>query len=230
MWVSSSILLAQHSLTSHYLLIILTLSRVPYVDSSKTPANELITIFYALVIFIVIHIVPAVDGMFLIFSLNIKEHFIVIQDRFKESTFSNPLESRNKIKSLVIYHLNTLEVTEQLSQSFSVILFAQTLLTSVQVCVIGFQIVSGTRDLMETLVNVFFLCSILIQLFIYCYGGALITSESFNINSAIQQSQWYNLTPGDRKMLILIMMRAQRPLRIKSGFYEASMESFLLVG
>lgn len=199
-------------------------------DSSKTPANELITMFYMLVVFIVIHIVPAVDGMFLIFSLNIKEHFIVIQDRFKESTFSNPLESRNKIRSMIIYHLNTLDVTEQLSRSFSVILFAQTLLTSVQVCVIGFQIVSGSGELMDILVNVIFLCSILIQLFIYCYGGTLITSESLNINIAVQESQWYNLASEDRKMLILIMMRAQRPLRIKSGFYEASMESFLLVG
>lgn len=198
-------------------------------DNSRTPANELITIFYVFVIFIVAHIVPAVDGMFLIFSLNIKEHFIIIQDRFKRSTFLEPFENKNKIRAMIRYHLETLDVTEQLSGCFQWIVFAQTLLTSVQVCAIGYQIVSG-YNLVDTLVNIIFLCSILIQLFIYCYGGALITSESLGINSAVQQSQWYNLTPNDRKMLILIMMRAQRAVRIKSGFYEASMETFLLVG
>lgn len=174
--------------------------------------------------------VPAVDGMFLIFSLNIKEHFVIVQDMFKSSSFMTPLTNRKHIQKMIEYHLETLDVTEQLSSSFSVIVFAQTLLTSVQVCVIGYQIVGGSEDMLERLVNIFFFSSIFIQLFIYCYGGALITSESLNINSAVQQSQWYNLAPTDRKMLILVMMRAQKPLRIKSGFYDASMESFFLVG
>lgn len=177
----------------------------------------------------VVHIVPAVDGMFLVFSLNIKEHFVIIQDMFKRSSFLNPLTNRMKIQNMIEYHLEVLEVTEQLSNCFSSVVFAQTLLTSVQVCMIGYQIVAESAELMDKLVNVIFLNSILIQLFIYCYGGTLITSESLNINTAVQQSQWYNLEPSDRKMLILIMMRAQRPVRVKSGFYEASMESFLLV-
>lgn len=203
--------------------------RVPFVDSSKTPNNELIILFMGFMVYNVAHLVPAVDGMFLVFSLNIKEHFSIIQDRFKECSFINQARNRKIIKELIEYHLAVLEVTEQLSNTFAPIVFAQTCLTSVQVCVIGYQFVRGSAQSMDNLAYISFLCSILIQLFIYCYGGALITSESFNVNLAVQQSQWYNLKPADRTMLVLIMMRAQRPIYIKSMFYDASMESFILV-
>lgn len=187
--------------------------------------------FFGAVVFLVCHIVPAVDGMFLTFSLNIKEHLIILQEKLKESSFCEFDRNENKkiLISLVKNHNKIIKITKKLSEAYAQIVFVQTLLTSVQVCVIGFQIIENSTDKASIFVNICFLFSIFIQLLIYCYGGAQITSESLNINIAVQLSQWNILEPAERKLLILVMLRAQKPLKIKSGLHEASMETFMFV-
>lgn len=58
----------------------------------------------------------------------------------------------------------------------------------------------------------------------------MIASESFNVSLAIQESSWYVLKPNDRCTILVMMVRAQKPLIITSGLFDASLNMFMKVG
>ncbi|EDW80505.2 uncharacterized protein Dwil_GK11569 [Drosophila willistoni] len=72
------------------------------------------------------------------------------------------------------------------------------------------------------------------------FGQFLITSlqvgviiyqmfTSFEIGVALQLSDWHLATPHQRRSLAFIMLRSQKKVVIKAGFYEASLANFLAV-
>lgn len=194
--------------------------RVPFIDNTKSPSYELITVACICISFVVAHIVPAIDGMFITFSLNIKELFINVQEDLERCTF---YDWKSEVRNIVQTHIKLIQVTEKLSKAFNEIVLAQILLTSAQICVIGFQILSGRATILKVLANLMFLFVIMIQLCTYCYGGEQISHESFNMNKAVQLSDWYKLHTFYRKDIGMVMMRSQRPLKVKAYIWETSM-------
>ncbi|XP_049821496.1 odorant receptor 30a-like [Aethina tumida] len=57
------------------------------------------------------------------------------------------------------------------------------------------------------------------QIAMYCYFGHNIMTSSSEITTACYMSNWLNFSVKVRKMLILIMERAKRPLIITAGRY-----------
>lgn len=49
------------------------------------------------------------------------------------------------------------------------------------------------------------------------------------VGTSVQLSNWYNLKPSHRRMLVLLILRSQREAIIKAGFYEASLANFMVV-
>lgn len=54
--------------------------------------------------------------------------------------------------------------------------------------------------------------------------------ESQKIINAVYNSKWTEASPKQRKMLCLIMMRAQTECSIRVGFFEASLNTLTKVG
>ena len=129
----------------------------------------------------------AVDTLFFGFCLNICAHFNII----RSLTFKDSLNYRAFIK----YHQEILELCSCLNGIYFPVIFTQFLVSSVLLCVIGFQLVMvrlkiflkyiqidnrikfQAPDFFKILVLLAFSCAILIQLFIYAYGGTLIMEE-----------------------------------------------------
>ncbi|XP_033241710.1 odorant receptor 82a [Drosophila pseudoobscura] len=198
-----------------------------YVDS---PGYEIGFVYILLVTIVVVSYASAVDGLFISFAINLRAHFQTLQRDIRTTDFSqSEHEFQKALKDLVDYHIRLLTLSKRLRVMYMPIVFGQFFITSLQVGVIIYQLVTNMDSIMALLVYLSFLGSIMLQLFIYCYGGEIIKVESHRVDVAVQLSNWYQAAPKLRRSLAFIILRSQRDLLIKAGFYEASLGNFLAI-
>jgi hypothetical protein len=147
--------------------------------------------------------------MFLLFCLNIGAHFEVLRE--------NALKIDKK--ELIKAHQETLDMANELNDLFRPIIFVEFLIVSIVLCGIGFTLVMTTNSLDKLLVFGFGI-TMLFQLFFYCYSGQYVMDKA-----ALVCIVMYELDQHFQ----LIIMRAQRRLRIEAPFYHASLEQFTAV-
>uniref|UniRef100_A0A348AZT7 Odorant receptor n=1 Tax=Bactrocera dorsalis TaxID=27457 RepID=A0A348AZT7_BACDO len=203
--------------------------RFPF-DFESTPGYEFAYIYTVFITIVVVMHATSVDGLFVSFTTNLRGHFQALQYFIETNTFdkSEALLQR-ELGIYVQYHVRLLGLAQSVQRIFKPIIFGQFLMTSLQVCVIIYQLVMNMGVIMEMVVYCTFLSSILLQLLIYCYGAEFLKTESSAVSTAIQMSQWYNLPPRHRHVLRLMMLRSQREIIISAGFYEASLANFMSI-
>ncbi|XP_035741496.1 odorant receptor coreceptor-like [Vespa mandarinia] len=93
---------------------------------------------------------------------------------------------------------------------------------TVQLCVMCFLVLLtlGRKDSIILIQIVFLmLCVtyILLQIYLYCYIGEELISESIGIMDAVYECNWYDLSSNKARSLIMIMIRAKVPFFITAG-------------
>lgn len=146
------------------------------------------------------------DSLFFGCCLNICAHFDILRKSF---------ESPDK-KKLIKYHQKILKLSNNLNNLVKPVVFTQFLISSLLLCVIGFQLVM-IASIFKRVVALVFGLAIIIQLFIYSFGGQQIMDKSFTATSKI-----YDLDKDYR----LVIMRSNKPLKINAGFYHACLPTF----
>ncbi|KAF7405484.1 hypothetical protein HZH66_004390 [Vespula vulgaris] len=63
----------------------------------------------------------------------------------------------------------------------------------------------------------FYIIYVLLQLYLYCYVGEQLWSESTEVARAAYECEWYELLPNEARSLILIIRRSRSPLRLTAG-------------
>ncbi|KAF7410497.1 hypothetical protein HZH68_004878 [Vespula germanica] len=63
----------------------------------------------------------------------------------------------------------------------------------------------------------FYIFYVLLQLYLYCYVGERLWSESTEVARAAYECKWYELLPNEARSLILIIRRSRSPLRLTAG-------------
>lgn len=167
-----------------------------------------------------------VKAVFIYSSLNIKTHFEILQYKIRTNNWSH---TSYELKDLVNYHVKVLDLADSLNSIFKEMFFVQTVLITCQICLLIFQLLEVSKHVLERIPDFGFLSVQTTEYFLFCYGGELITFESFNVSVAIQESSWYYLKPSYRKVLLLMMVRAQKPLYFSGIVLVASMKTFLAV-
>ncbi|XP_014091900.1 odorant receptor 82a [Bactrocera oleae] len=203
--------------------------RFPF-DFESTPGYQIAYIYTIFITIVVVMHATSVDGLFVSFTTNLRGHFQALQYFIETNTFdkSEALLQR-ELRIYVQYHVQLLELSKSVQRIFKPIIFGQFLMTSLQVCVIIYQLVMNMGVIMEMVIYCTFLSSILLQLLIYCYGAEFLKIESSAVSTAIQMSRWYNLPPRHRHVFRLMMLRSQREIIISAGFYEASLANFMSI-
>ncbi|XP_055851541.1 odorant receptor 82a [Episyrphus balteatus] len=201
-----------------------------FFDAEQSPGYECAFIYTGLVTFIVVQYVVATDGFFIAFTIHLRSHFKLLQQNIENNTFlKNDATINYEICSYVKYHIKLLDLANKICETFKPIIFIHFLITSLQVCVIIYQLVTNLDNAVILAIYITFLTSILLQLLIYCFGGEMLKTESLMVGTSIQISRYYNLSPKYRKMLCLILMRSQKEVIVKAGFYVASLENFMTI-
>ncbi|KAH8407919.1 hypothetical protein KR222_000803 [Zaprionus bogoriensis] len=203
--------------------------KFPFNDVN-TPGYEVGFIYTVFVTVAVVLYASAVDGLFISFAINLRAHFQELQVQIQHLALNREeRQVQKQLVQVVEYHVLLLGLARQLRVVYTPIVFGQFFITSIQVGVIIYQIMTHMDSIMALLVYFSFFSSIMLQLFMYCYGGEMIKVESLEVGVAVQTSNWYLVTPRHRRSLAFIMHRAQRETLIKAGFYEASLANFLAV-
>ncbi|EDV42847.1 uncharacterized protein Dana_GF18198 [Drosophila ananassae] len=203
--------------------------KFPFNDVN-TPGYEVGFLYTVLVTVVVVAYASAVDGLFISFAINLRAHFQTLQRDIQNSNYALPeRETRAALRSAVDYHVELLSLSKHLRDIYTPIVFGQFFITSLQVGVIIYQLVTRLDSVMDLLVYLSFLGSIMLQLFMYCYGGEIIKVESLKVDIAVRLSNWHLASATLRKSLAFIILRSQREVLIKAGFYEASLANFVAI-
>lgn len=147
----------------------------------------------------------AIDALFLGICLNLGGHLEALRESYD-----------NDKPKFIRRHQKILELAEELKKLIKPIIFIQYLITSIVLCTLGFQLVVVDSFFKRVVTSVFGF-AMTIQLFIYSYGGQFIMDKTISVADNFYQND---------KDLVLIVARAQRPIIIEAGFYQATLPTF----
>ncbi|XP_017778204.1 PREDICTED: putative odorant receptor 92a [Nicrophorus vespilloides] len=200
------------------------------VDAQSTPQNQ---ILFALQNGCALFIVSAYGAIYaLIFS--IVEHIILRIKHLKHSLkqideMDSLQEKQKRFKNCVIYHNsiinNISRLTDQMNRCFSIFMFVAVLVDTmiIGILVLQFLIESSLRVLLH-------LMGWVITLMIVSVSGQRLLDESSSLPLCVYNLNWFQYPSKFRKDLILMIIRSQRPLALKTGdFGVMSFETFLAI-
>ncbi|XP_017756551.1 PREDICTED: odorant receptor 85b-like [Eufriesea mexicana] len=137
---------------------------------------------------------------------------------------------RIQIKSLINRHYRIIINAEYVESLFSYIALIQLFCNTLVICSVGFIIIVAINshgDIKVFIKISFFYIAITTEAFIFSFAGEYLSNKSLSINNSAYDSLWYLLKPRDRRALVLLMIRSQRPLTITAGkFMDLSLEGF----
>jgi odorant receptor len=122
-------------------------------------------------------------------------------------------------KKFIENHFKILKLADELNRLFKPVVFAVYLVTSLLLCVIGFQIVVN-ESIPGRVEGAMFGFAIGIALFTYSYGGQLIMDKSSSVAEDLYEID---------KDFVSIIQRSQKPSIIQAGFYKASLPLFTTI-
>ncbi|XP_051158295.1 odorant receptor 9a-like [Leptopilina boulardi] len=117
------------------------------------------------------------------------------------------------LKDCVNHHIHIFSIAEKLNELFSFVIFAQYFASMTTLCTVTFQLskLSSFDSKSWGLISV--LLSSLMQIFLYCSVGETIMTKSLAIMEKIYEIKWSMITNRTKRDLIVIMIRASRPVK-----------------
>ncbi|XP_058808742.1 uncharacterized protein LOC131674231 [Phymastichus coffea] len=170
----------------------------------------------------------SVDAFFGVLVLHLCGQLSVLKRNLKELVNDprekmDPDEFTRKIAALVDRHDHLNMFAKTLEDSFNLMFLPQMIGTSLAMCLQGYQLVvisTASEEglpLLQIFHMVYFTSCFSFSLFIYCYVAERLQFESTEIDYAAYQCDWYNWSPRNTRLLLLLMGRARKPLEITAG-------------
>lgn len=144
----------------------------------------------------------SIDTLFLGACLNLCAHFEFLAKSYNGDK-----------KKFVERHQKILDLAEDLCSVMRSVVFMQFVISSMLLCVLGFQVVMQ-EEFMKRMLAASFGVSVIIQLFVYSLGGQLILDKSITIADGFSEYE---------KDLVIIIARVQKPVKVTAWFYEVSL-------
>nr|UTN00905.1 odorant receptor [Semanotus bifasciatus] len=127
----------------------------------------------------------------------------------------------------VKYHTAIIAFADQSNGAFSIMMLVHITWTSFIISVLGFEIVMDT-NYFNSFRFTMHLGGWLGMLFLVCFYGQILMDKSTAIATSVYDTEWYKKSPSVRRSLVLILLRAQRPLVLRAaGLQIMSLAVFL---
>ncbi|XP_063824129.1 putative odorant receptor 19b [Ostrinia nubilalis] len=150
--------------------------------------------------------------------------------RFSEKEVELALQET--FKNCFQQHQVLIRCVEKFAETYSYGFMTQLLSSMAAICVVMVQVSQDASSFksIRLVTSLAFFIAMIIQLAIQCFTGNELTLEAARIADAVMQCKWERMPPSLRRMLIMVMMRAQRPLRLSAaGFAYMNNDCFLAI-
>nr|AXF48795.1 odorant receptors OR53 [Lobesia botrana] len=128
--------------------------------------------------------------------------------------------------SCVEYHLRIIRFVQELTDIFGGAAFGQFLLAAPLLCLSMF-IIMTSDDATEIVTRLLYFGCLSGQLFIYCFCGNMIKTQSELVATAAYNSYWASTSVRTQKALQLLILRGQKTLSVVAGnLFELSLVTF----
>ncbi|XP_018564808.2 odorant receptor Or1-like [Anoplophora glabripennis] len=146
---------------------------------------------------------------------------------------SEPVQEkvREIVHNCAKHHVHILEFCEKVEKEFSYLMLSQFLFSLYTLCFQLYQLSLMANVLSFDFISMCcYLTLLMYQLFCYCFYGNEIMVQSEKFSEALYNSDWLVLDNSTKKSLLLMMMRAQRPIRFTAGkFALLSLQTFMAI-
>ncbi|XP_013138713.1 PREDICTED: odorant receptor 94a-like [Papilio polytes] len=161
-------------------------------------------------------------------NLDIKENVIrkYKSDREIEEALMSVLKSCFKQHQLLI------SCVEKFSMTYSYGFVTQLLSSMAAICAVMVQVSLDASSFksVRLITSLAFFAAMITQLAIQCFTGNELTYQARRVADAVMECKWERMPPRVRKMLLLTILRAQRPLHLTAaGFANMNNDCFLSI-
>ncbi|XP_047506331.1 putative odorant receptor 85d [Pieris napi] len=171
--------------------------------------------------FICVLYFTTVDALYFIMTTHMCSHFTILSQEIKDLKAN----TTHLLKDIVKKHQYILKLSQDLEEIFSGPNLFNVLIGSIEICALGFNLTMGKWTQIPGVV--LFLMSVLLQILMISVYGEHLIMESTKISDAAFESEWYAMDVKSKKIIILIMLRANRPQTLTAyKFSVISYESF----
>ncbi|XP_071576929.1 odorant receptor 10-like [Temnothorax nylanderi] len=201
---------------------LLPLETFHFYNTDKSPQYELTFIIHIISTLLAATIYMSIDIFLVLIILHICGQLEIFRCRLVSLVLC---KNFNKVlNNVLMTHLRLIRFAENIESMYSLIMLIMILYFDVVFCLNGFLfavflINKKTDDVVVTEVyfSTILLIVLLMNTFLYCGAGELVTEQCNAIHRALCDLEWYKLESRKARSLILLMIRTQHPFRITAG-------------
>ncbi|PSN30185.1 Odorant receptor 52 [Blattella germanica] len=127
-------------------------------------------------------------------------------------------EAEMYIRECAVHHQHLIRESRRVESLWRRVFFAQFLIESLWICLMRFRAMT-MENRTDILMMILMLVCILMQMSLYCSFGSQLLTQSENVSNAVYSTDWYNQSENFKLTARMIIMRAQKPVRISAGLF-----------
>ncbi|XP_050343580.1 odorant receptor 19a-like [Nymphalis io] len=154
----------------------------------------------------------------------------IVRTHYTEKEIEIALE--DTLQSCVRQHQMLISCVQNFASTYSYGFMTQLLSSMAAICVVMVQVSQDASSFksIRLVTSLAFFVAMIIQLAIQCFTGNELTYQAGRVAEAVMQCKWERMPPRLRRLLVMTMMRAQRPLHLTAaGFTNMDNDCFLAI-
>ncbi|KAJ9582589.1 hypothetical protein L9F63_023077 [Diploptera punctata] len=210
---------------AYMLLYFLPFGDWPFVDTSHSPAYEMV--YFIQGSGCIVHSVVHSSGDTFIFTL------VTLACGQFEALISSLKTVGTSIKypqleACIKHHQQLFRTVEKINALYSPIILVEFFNMMLTLCTFAFEASKMEGGGLKIWAQAQFFLGTTIELYMICSAGSRLTSLSLQVADAIYESDWIDKPKHWKKSIMIVMMRGQKPLKLTGGpFYVISNETCL---
>ncbi|XP_025075210.1 uncharacterized protein LOC105432488 [Pogonomyrmex barbatus] len=190
-------------------------------DTSRTPANEIVLALQFLSGFIVNSVTVGACSLAAVFAMHACGQFAVLYMWLNELVDEEKKEqyAEYKLANIVEHHLRVLNFLSRVENIMNQICLVEVVGCTLNLCLLGFCSIkewnAGNTKTIATYSIVFI--SVSFNIFIFCYIGEIITEQCKKVGEMAYFTNWYRLPHKTALGMVLIISRSSAVIKITAG-------------
>ncbi|XP_011705957.1 PREDICTED: odorant receptor Or1-like [Wasmannia auropunctata] len=153
---------------------------------------------------------------------------ICCQIKILESRLKRIAHKPDILPECILQHNRIFEFAIMVNEKFRFTIAIQFMVSTLVVCFNLYQLTRSSATNAKNIQLALYMCSMLTQIFFYCWYGNEVKLKSRQLVSNIFEMEWYILDQNVKKALLLIMRRSTMPIEFTSAYIiSMNLDSFV---